>query len=419
MQATTTKNDLGAAAMAVSCILAASSTLSRKKPGDALFLVVCLAFGLCVKTYFVFFAAPFLIAYIVLNRTEAKNLLLHCIRKHPRLLALGFALFLALACLGMSQQMICAARFGNPLGPPEMAAVHENRDGLTGAAANVVRYALQIPDLPGGWWQGAVKAVYGRLFDRAEPGALYSFREYVLYNRWNEDFSWFGLIGGFLLFPAVLASLGARDRLARSVAFGLCCHFLLVSAAIAWMPWNGRFFSLFFASSAVCLIAWRNVWHDDARLRGLVLAVSMLGALAALIVPGKFSRVPALFSGQAARTHPYDDYFHGPLLLDALSGLPGREALLIAGRNSWIYPLLRTDHRWTVTGQDNPIVQLDGQSYNITDRDQLVRLGRRFDLVVILGDNPAQDRRLPWRLVMRTPIARGDEEAAVYAPRAP
>jgi len=419
MQATTTKNDLGAAAMAVACILGASSLFSRKKPDDPLLLIVCLAFGLSVKTYFVFFAAPFLIASIILNRTTAKNLLIHFVRERPRLLALGLALFVVLTALGMSTQIICAARFGDPFGPREMVSVHENRDGAAGAAANVVRYALQIPDLPGSWWRDTVKTVYGSLFDRSEPGALYSFREYVLYNQWNEDFSWFGLIGGLLIFPLALAGLGARDRLARSVSVGLWGYFLLVSATIAWMPWNGRFFSLFFAASAVCLIAWRRAWHDRTLLRAIILAVSMLTALAALVIPGKFSQVPALFAGRAARIRPYYGYFHGPALLDALVGQTGREALLIAGNNSWVYPILRTDHHWTVTGQDNPIVRLDGQSYNIHDCNQLFQLSRHFDLVVILDHKPALDCRLPFKLVMQTPITIGDAQAAVYAPNPP
>jgi len=438
MQAVSTKNDLGAAAMAVCCILAAHSLLLRKKPGDLLFLLICLAFGLSVKTYFALFAVPFLLAFVILHRTALKDLISRFIRETPKFLAFGVVLFLLLVPIGMSSQIISMARFGNPLGPMNamphipndtsaraaLSSVpgNQNQDGAAGTLANAVRYTLQIPDLPGQWWRNVITAVHDRLFGEYGPGAVYPFAYHVRNTQLHEDYSWFGLIGGLLLFPAVLAGLWAADRLTRSVALGLCGYFLLTSATVAWMPWNGRFFTLFFAASSVCLISWRNVWHEHVWPRRIILLVSMASVFPPLIVPGKFAQVPALVTkGDASRIHTYDKFFPGTLDYLAKAGSPGQKALLLAGRYAPIYPILRyTKYHWTIGGNDTLIeIRLDGRSYNPLDCKDFVQAGSQFDLVVVQGIGPIRilGCRPPWKLIMWTHTAY--EDMFIYDPHTP
>jgi len=426
LQAVITKNDLGAAAMAVSCIVAARSLLSREKPGDMLFFLVCLAFGLSTKSYFMLFAAPFLAAFLVFNRAALKRLIRGFIRENPKRLACGLALFALLVPLGLSSQILCEVRFGNPFGPPALVAMHRNQDGLAGTLANVARYAAQIPDLPGRWWSDATEA-FRKLpvGEPRPPGCMGSINPgYSWSARWDEDLAWFGLIGGFLIFPAVLAGLGAADRFGRSVSFGLCGYFLLISVTLAWMPWNSRFFTLFFASSATCLACWRKAWHARVWLRRLVLGVSMAGVLPALIIPGKFSQVPAFFSpGEAGRIREYSLQFD-PQVIDFLEKIPSdQNILLLAGNYVGIYPLLLYgNHHWVVVGADNPVVRLNGRVYDTNDCRALLGQGGRFDLVITAGMPGCGDLggpALPWRLVMRAPAGLGIGYVSVYDPHAP
>jgi len=427
MQAVSTKNDLGTAAMAVSCILAAYSLLSRKRPGDLLFLLICLAFGFSAKIYFVLFAGPFLLAHLVLNRTALRSLFRQFIRENPKLLAGSLVVFLLVIAMGMSSQIISWVRFGDSFGPPGMALAHQNKDGAVGMLANMVRYALQIPDLPGQWWRDTITTVYGHLFGTGSgPGTPFPFEQYVRPVLWYEDSVWFGPIGGLLLFPSVLAGLWATDRFTRGVSLGLCGYFLLVSATVIWMPWNSRFFTLFFASSAIGLISWRNIWHERVWLRRIILFASMASVFQPLIIPGKFTQVPALFvSGEAQRIRVYDGYFQDMLAYLAQAGSPGQKALLVAGIYGRVYPVLRyTNYHWTVAGDDNPVVRLDGRSYDMHSCESFVQLGSQFDLVVLLAVDP--DRvlacRPPWKLVMRrklvvpSPTGSGIGEIFIYDP---
>ena len=435
LQASSTKNDIGAAAMAVACILSSQALFARKKTGESLFFLTCLAFGLSIKTYFLLFAAPFLLSLMIINRADILGMARTAWSKRPGWVTLGLAFFLLLALMGSSSQLICLWRFGNPYGPQQYVTLHENVDGLAGMLANLSRYAMQVLDLPGRWWNETSGAVHHWLFGAGKgPGAAMQFQErYSPAAQWFEDEAWFGLTGGLLILPSLLAGLAAPGRITRSASWGLCGYVLLVSATIAWMNYNCRFFTLFFSASALSLIASRPVWHDRIWIRRAVLAVSMATALTAMLLnqdkplldyetlPGdKTDMAQSVLNREPGRRAIYDAHFNGSLLLEYLSRgtFPNQRILLVAGGDSWVYPLLfYTGHSWLVTGEDNPIVSLNNESYDIRDCGQLSRLAAGFDLVVVMEYKTALECRPPWKQMMRTWSNWGD--IVVYDPNLP
>ncbi len=438
LEASSTKNDLGAAAMAVACLCGAARLLARPGLSGLLFLAVCAGFGLSTKSHFALFGAPLLALFAWTDRAALARLLARSARAAPLRLAAGAGLTAAILCLSLSSQWINLARFGDPFGPRSEVARHRNADGLAGAGANLVRYGLDALDAPGRWWFAARGDLHERLFGSGGaaghgPGASMPFHaHYALGNQFQEDAAWFGPLGGLLVLPCVLLALFRReDRLARLTAAALLIFLLAVCATITWFSYNNRFLTLFFAASAPCLAAARGLWHDRTWPRRLVLALAGATLAAALLLNQDKPLLDAawlpetdpplagsILDGNSTRRTTYDTYFHGPLLLDYLSrGLfPDRRALLLAGPDSWVYPILfyGRQHRWLVTGRDAPVVRLDGEAFDVRDCDALKRLVSRFDLAVVMEDAAAAACLAGGRPVMTTRAPWGD--VLVFAP---
>ncbi len=450
LEATSTKNDIGAAAMAVACLLGAARFLDRPGPGTLGFLLLCAGYGLSTKSHFALFGAPFLVLVLAARRRELRQALAAARAAAPgRLAALAIGLCAAYAlCLG--SQWINLARFGNPFGPARAVSLHENADGLSGAAANGLRYALDVLDVPGQWWATTRRGLHARLFGPGKgPGATMAFQAtFAPGDTLREDASWFGPLGALLVLPCVLAgAFRRRDRLCQATALALLVFFGLVCWKITWFSYNNRFFTLFFAASAPCLIAARGIWHDRRWLRLPILLVAGLTLAAATLANQDRPLVDAawlptvhppfeasILNRPGGRRGVYDAVFHGPLLLDYLSHgvYPDGNALLVAGKDSWVYPILFYGHRqrWQVAGEDAPLVRLHGETADIRDCAALRELARRFDVTVVLeepraraclaGEHPAMTTRAPWGDVLVFTAgrnAKGEESGRCPEPR--
>jgi hypothetical protein len=437
LEATSTKNDIGAAAMAVACLLGAARILDAPGPGALAFLVVCACYGLSTKTHFVFFGGPLFLLVLWLRRRELMRLAAGWRQRHAARLAAALLGALALCALCLASQGINLVRYGDPLGPRDAVARHENADGLRGAAANATRYALEALDFPGKAWFAARKDLHAALFGPGKgPGATMAFHAYFAPgNALREDSAAFGPLGALLLIPCVLLALFRRgDSLPRLAAAAQGCFFLGVCWLITWFSFNNRFLTLFFATSAPALATARAYWHDRAWVRLPVLGVAALTLAAAVLANQDRPILDAaslptvnppfeasILDRPGGRRGVYDAYFHGPLLLDYLSrGLyPSGRALLIAGKDSWVYPILfygRAQH-WLVLGADAPTVVVDGKRYDIRRCDSLRELVNRCDVAVILEEAAAQTCLSGKKPVMTTRAAWGD--VLVFAPQQP
>ncbi len=435
LQATSTKNDIGAAAMAVACMLAGMRFLEKRKPSDMVLLLACAGYGLSTKSYFCFFAVPFTAFVLLAHGRLVAALAWHSCKTQPLRLAAATALLLAVLSLSLAGQGINLARFGDPFGPPRVVAGHRNTDGLAGLGANMVRYALDFVDVPGQWWSDTRRDLHARLFGPGKgPGAFMPFHERcVASEQWHEDAAGFGVLGGLLVFPCIVMGLFRRNRPVRLASLSLVLFLLAVSGTIIWFSFNNRFLSLFFAASAPCLASARKLWHDQTWVRRPVLLAALLTMLAALfgnqskpLVDARFFdnapalAAPAIWRETGGRRGVYDRYFGGPLFLDYLShGLPPkRRALLVAGPDTWVYPILfYAPHDWLVMGDDQPVAHLSDEDCDIRNCRQLQRLARRFDVVVVLDNTPAQSCLAAKTPVMATQTAR-QEDVLVFSPGA-
>ncbi len=426
LEAVSTKNDIGAAAMAVACCLAGGRLLDRPGLGTLSLLSSFAFYGLSTKSHFALFGGPFVAIVLCMRRRELSAALCAAWRtSRPRLVLAGLALTAALA-LGLASQWVNLARFGDPFGPREAVALHENRDGPAGAAANLARYALDVLDVPGRAWFEARRGLHAALFGQGfGPGASMEFHaDYAPGNELREDAAWFGLLGGLLVVPCVLAGIFRRgDALCRATSQALLAFALLVAAQITWFSYNNRFFTLFFAASAPYLVAARSVWHDRAWLRRPILLVAALTLAAAVLAnqdrplldakqlpEADPPLAPSLLDRPGRRRDAYAAFFDGPLLLDYLADgiYPGGKGLLLAGKDSVIYPILfyARAQDWQVAGPDAPLAARDGQTFDTRDCAALREAVSHFDVTVVMendeglaclaGETPALRTRAPW-----------------------
>lgn len=426
LEAVSTKNDIGAAAMAVACLATAGGLLDRPALGRLALLLAFAFYGISTKSHFALFGGPCVALVLWARRRELRAALARAwAASRPRLA--GTSLLLAAAlCLCLASQWVNLARFGDPFGPRAAVALHENADGLHGAAANLTRYALDVLDLPGRAWFTARRDLHGALFGSGKgPGASMDFHAfYAPGNALREDAAWFGLLGGLLVVPCVAAGLFRRDDLlCRLAAMSLTVFALLVAYKITWFSYNNRFFTLFFAASAPCLVAARRVWHDRRLLRLPLLAVAAATLAAAVLAnqdrPLLDARylpeadppfAPSILDRPGTRRDAYAAFFNAPLLLDYLSDgiYPGGKGLLVTGKDSVIYPVLfyARAQDWVVAGPDAPVAALGDIPFDTRDCRALREAVTRFDVTVVMeneqakacltGEKPIMRTRAPW-----------------------
>ncbi|MFU2210708.1 hypothetical protein [Solidesulfovibrio sp. C21] len=428
LEATSTKNDIGAAAMAVTCLVGAARLLDRPGPGILAFFVTCACYGLSTKAHFAFFGGTLTVLLFLARRRELAEMAREWSHNAPLRLAFGILAMVAVLALCLGSQGINLTRYGDAFGPRQAVARHENHDGLPGAAANLTRYVLNLVDIPGKWWFTTRRDIQVALFGPGKgPGATMAYNAYFAPgNALREDSAAFGLLAAVLVVPCTLLALfRQRDTLARLAVAAQWTFFLALCATITWFSFNNRFLTLFFATSAPALAAARGWWHDRkwVRLPVLVLAFCTLGAAVLanqdrpLVDAAYLPKVDppfeaSLFDRPGGRRGVYDAYFHGPLLLDYLSrGLyPGGRGLLVAGKDSWVYPILFYGHRqhWLVMGEDAPTAVVDGERYDMRQCASLRRLVDCFDVAVIMESPAAAACLSEEKTVMTTQAPWGD-----------
>lgn len=261
-QATSTKNDIVMAVAGLFCFLLAHRLLERPAAGELALLILGLAFGVSVKTLFLGFALFFVPVF---------GLLLA--RRHPVAVWRGllarrrwWLLALLLPVLVLSQGWLFLHNYratGGWLGPPEFTASSRNHDGVRGAAANLVRYAHQVPDflklgdrlayhLTGRELSDRVQSFYDSTFEPIFQQAGTSSRFRVSWTI-DESKSWFGPLGFLIVLPAVGYALARGPGVLRALALVLLGYVVVLAWQVEWMQWNSRFFSIFFAGGGACV----------------------------------------------------------------------------------------------------------------------------------------------------------------------
>lgn len=500
LQATTEKNDIPLAAVVVVCFLAAWNFYRTFKYFDFYIIIVAALFGLSVKAYFPGFLIPFLIFYTLmlikqhwgslknLNLQKIKEILLGKLlylsdgiisRLYRRTLIkytarplkhtdcqLPFAnyqlLFKGALCAIPLGLIFCLIIFWNNnyhnyhslWGEKAHVDIHINKEGLVGGAINTARYISQAIDLPKELGGSMITKFHDKLLgNNRSAGALYQVK--LIGKPFpDEDFSWYGLLGILLIIPAVIYSMIFGKGFIRFISLTLLCFWLILSYKVAWMPWNSRFFSLFFAGSGVCIaFVYQKFLVNGLSskisngLKKIIISIAVLTMLYSTLfnikkpfiniyelgylIKKKLGISTGYFEGKKTGfTYPgpliftwfyyvinrnayYDLHYHNDVVKKFTNQIkPGKRLLFLAEEDSWnwVFPFLikRPDLEVIVARPEH--IFINDKVYNINKKIDLVFLKKRFDYLLcsevelidnikkqdrIFCSNPGVDERGP------------------------
>lgn len=273
-QATTVKNDVVMTAIAVGCLVILARILQGEDPAESslslciIHLALLFAFGISAKLNFAYFAIPFMVcaSYLLLRQYPLRTLL-----PKPKHLLPAIIPILILSQIWLFAEN--KRNRGGWFGSPDFLTAHRHQDGLQGAGANLLRYLIQslhpteLLDIYIAERGQSVAARLQQFYDTQLADSIShlgfsTLNPQVFQINWlpHEDFSWFGPLSVILILPALLGALLGRDRLTRAISLIGWTYLLLIAFLVAWMPWNTRFFTLFFVMGALCIAPMVNKW---------------------------------------------------------------------------------------------------------------------------------------------------------------
>jgi hypothetical protein len=161
-----------------------------------------------------------------------------------------------------------------------------NMDGISGGAANLIRYFFesfhltQPIDRLCGWGFGLkitqfLQFVYDTLGLRlfGDRGASPPFT--IL---WDQDFGtiWYGPFGIFLFLPVLGYALVRGPRRLKSTALALCGYLYLITLILAWQPANAGLFMPFYVCSGFCFAFFLPPWRITRKGRRAIQFICLL-----------------------------------------------------------------------------------------------------------------------------------------------
>lgn len=431
LQATTTKNDIPCAAAAVVVLLAGRHFLLRRESTDLAMLAVGLLWGFSIKTYFAAFALPFMLLYVLLFVRTHSLSGLRQIASVQRIRP-GYAIILPFGLL------VCMVffyggnmkRFSSAFGDKPFVDQHRNRDGLAGGAINAGRYLLQAAEVPTRF-APLLRKAHDRLLgknrfkgmrDRHDASGMSFAASFV-----SEDYSWYGPLGLFLVFPCIVWAAVFGSGYIRLGSLALLIYFLAVAFQIAWMPWNGRFFSLFFAASGLSVAYTLSRFRSGRQriIRGLVIVLAVYGLLSATLQNNLKMTIPPYGSVNLVynlcrlgvdvaggrplpggwqpwigtvtdRASGYRRFFPPGLFDTFCHTLERNRRVLIMGHFIPVFPLLFSRPDLDVTVSRLSRVVVDGCEYDLAAPADYAVVRARYDYVVILTKDVREFGMYEW-----------------------
>lgn len=430
LQATSTKNDIACAFAAVMAILAAKEFRERRNLESVCLYGLAMAFGLVSKNYFPLFAGPFTLLLAIDFLWHGRLGDFHARWTRTTLLATVLAGVLLL--LWGDHLRSNTLRYGGPFGADTYVSQFRNKDGLRGAEANVLRYALQATGTSAVAKKTAVSLHNRILGNDKAAGALFAFGDTVNGSLMpHEDLEWFGLVGTLCAMVSLGICLFGRGlAFERLVALSLVLYVAALCSSIAWMPWNGRFFTLPMVACGTCLAVFvsrlgpflrRALWGYLA----LSLVFTMLFNKQKPLLDPDFLEMLGTFkiSGNALSPLVDREYYN-----DRWVGTPGfmkryarripkgARVLVWAEDGSWVFPFLfrAPGAHFTVAGPNGNTELRVGETVGDTRTGTLpAAIHHAFDFLLVLSPahHPVHMRdfekywtvveRAPWALLMR------------------
>ncbi len=377
LQATNTKNDLPCAALASVIFLATLNWRKAPSPIHVMVILTCVLFGLTIKSYFVLFAAPYVLisAVLLFRNPTALVSLARDTRELARSLLARYLLIL-LVLSGGAFYARCGVRYGHPFGPADFRTQHVNPGGITGGALNGVRYTAQMigwPKILGG---DRLTTLHNRLLGAwrncgVAPGQTVDLAGPQRSILPHEDLTWYGPLGLLLVVPAVIVGLRAGGMV-RVVSATLLCFSGLICLTVGWMPWNARFFAIPFAASGLCVASLlgrvrhrgpvsrvlyvvsvlllletvaMNISKPLVDVYGVAAVLEKKTGLRLLKAPAAVDEsrplaIPAWWSRVRKRTLSYDELFGNQFVSRCFMSIRNSDKLLVVSRGGPLFPFL-------------------------------------------------------------------------------
>ena len=431
LQATSTKNDIPAAAIAVACFLAGHNILYLKDKYSLLILGMLILFGLSVKNYFMAFACPFLLLQFIIfiyHHSLKDFILLFKIDKE------GIGIILIILSLITTLTIFFGKNyinFGGISGDKNIMMEYRNKDGLKGASINMARYFIQTLELPDFIFAGPLKRMHDKILRNKPKIGMLDYANIELTSKWipEEDASWYGPLAFFLIIPSVFYTIIKGKNYIKIIAINLLVFFLIICYILPWLPWNNRFFSIFFAGSGVCLaLLLRNL---KIKYMNIILGVSFLflaysaclNSLKPIIDMNLFKYKAASFINRNLYTSSFlstklekykeisininnrstdeypifywidyiinrdkysDQFFGADLVSQYARKLDKNQSVLLLTHIGRIFPFLlrRPDLNIVVTSPDR--LEFGGKNYNLTKKSDFNEIKNHFRYILLL-----------------------------------
>jgi hypothetical protein len=428
LQSTSQKNDIFLPLLAVGCFLSLDFLINKKKPIFLILIMLCLGYGLSVKTYFWGFALPFLLLSLAFYHKELFSLKWNITRKTLLLLIISIWVY---ACYIIFIFHIYLS-YGNFFGPKDHIMVHINRHGFLGAAANALRYLVQMlappKQLGGALMEKAFYELFPWVNEKGWASLLYLQAEeefpltYEVLHLPQEYFSWYGPLSVVIILPALFYSLCRGDRFLKLNAITLFIFGFALCFKIGWMPWNNRFFSLFFGASGLCAAFFIQKFLKRELWKWLIIINLVLLFYAAMLNNDKnfFSKAKIglfihnniiklnIVEKRHIEIRPYTGYlifkwFYYVYDRDAIYKnhycdyrledfdriiKPHSRLLVLAHENAWVLPFLlrRPDLKVTLSGPEH--LNLHRKQITIYNQDEFSYIKQNFDYILFVNIEP-------------------------------
>jgi hypothetical protein len=264
------------------------------------------------------------------------------------------------------------------MGPKVFVQDHRNRDGLRGAAANAMRYAMGNIDLGVEDWQAKDRVTPAlETWCRRWLGAVglgdtgyrsdYNDKLMNFLKNDGDAGSEYGLLGLMSLTVLAVAVFWwqPNEDWWRLCLFGGCI-FAGICYSVAWMPWNDRFllgpFAIL-AAASVCL-----VYRYFARSRIVLSALLVLSLYSAIVYPlVSINKRPCdLIVSLTDRRQ--QEFKERPSMLPVYEAArawqkdhPQGRLYLLAGTDSWVLPFLTFSNPFTRPVEESSLPAALGQ----------------------------------------------------------
>jgi hypothetical protein len=425
LQATTTKNDIPAAAAAVVIFLAGYNFIISRRPVHLYIVIVGILWGLTIKVYFAGFALPFILFYTAFLIYKRENFSFRGLLSHIALSKIKLNYKYCIIPIGL---ILCIfffyghnlKKYGNMFGAKAPVARNQNQDGVIGGVLNLGRYIIQAAEIP---------AKYGYKITEIHDGFLKEYKSKGMKNKklkidlssktyLSEDHSWYGPLAFFLIIPAIAFSVLVGKGYVRVVSLTLAFFFLFISYKVAWMPWNSRYFSLFFAGSGICIAYVFNRFLNKNKrvikgIKGFIILIAIYTLLSAALQNGRSRTIPGFAStnlfynlykygsgvvkgkrpakkcfawlGKVSnRQFHYETFYPGNMLAAFISSVGRDKKVLVQGYFVPVFPLFFTRPDLEITVSGLGLVFLDNKPCSLSRKSDYMTVRANYDYIVFL-----------------------------------